>query len=136
MLDWIFLPPPFRTFVSAGLLHCRIGRITTRFWLHHPDYRQFHWFNGGSHYDGFPSGHMPVFVALGIAMWKEYPRYRTLSAAILSVLALALILTDYHFVSDVVAGAYLGVLVHGGISDRLLPFPNSRDEKRGMPSTG
>ena len=77
-----------------------------------------------------------MFVALGITVWKEYLRYRALSAAILSVLALALILTDYHFVSDVIAGAYLGVLVHGGISDRLLPFLNSREEKRGMPSTG
>jgi membrane-associated phospholipid phosphatase len=118
------------TFFLKSVLKIAVGRITTRFWLRHPDYPQFHWLNGGGHYDGFPSGHMAVFAALGLAIWKYYPRYRALSAVVLSVLAIALIVTDYHFVSDVIAGAYLGVLVHGGISNHLLPFLTSREENR------
>ena len=55
---------------------------------------------------------MAVFTALIIALWRFYPRYRPAYAGFLSVLALALIVTDYHFLSDVIAGAYLGLIVH------------------------
>jgi len=122
------------TFFLKSLLKIAVGRITTRFWLDHPGYPEFHWFNGRSHYDGFPSGHMAVFVALGIALWEFYPRQRILYAISLSVLAIALIVTDYHFVSDIIAGAYLGLIVHGGVHDHLSLMLNSCEENRRIPA--
>lgn len=89
------------------------GRITTREWLLSPGQYGFHWFQGGGAYSGFPSGHMLVFTALVAVMWRLYPAYRKGYFVFLLCMALALILTNYHFVSDVISGAYLGFLVEG-----------------------
>lgn len=87
------------------------GRTNTRFWLENRVCDDFHWFHGGGNYGGFPSGHMTVFSAFFAAVWIFYPRYRSISIGILLVLAIALVATDYHFLSDVIAGAYLGLVV-------------------------
>jgi membrane-associated phospholipid phosphatase len=102
---------PLTFFLKSALKHA-VGRIDTRFWLRHPGFDQFHWFHGRGNYTGFPSGHMAVFMALVIALWTFYPRYQSAYFGFLSVLALALIVTNYHFISDVIAGAYLGFLVN------------------------
>jgi membrane-associated phospholipid phosphatase len=86
------------------------GRINTRAWLANPVSDNFHWFHGGGDYSGFPSGHMAVFTAFFAAVWLMYPRYRPIAVGLILVLAVALIITDYHFLSDVIAGAYLGLL--------------------------
>jgi membrane-associated phospholipid phosphatase len=86
------------------------GRTNTRVWLENRVNDGFHWFHGGGDYSGFPSGHMAVFTAFFAAIWLFYPRCRSLSISLSLVLAVALIATDYHFLSDVVAGAYLGLI--------------------------
>ena len=86
------------------------GRTNTRVWLANRTSDDFHWFHGGGEYGGFPSGHMMVFSAFFAAIWLFYPRYRFISLGLALILALALIITDYHFLSDVIAGAYLGLL--------------------------
>ena len=101
---------PFAFFLKSILKH-QVGRINTRFWLLHPGFQEFHLFHGSRNYSGFPSGHMAVFTVLITALWRFYPRYRPTYVVFLSVLAAALIVTDYHFLSDVIAGAYLGLMV-------------------------
>ncbi len=96
------------SFLSKSILQFVIGRSSTRHWLHSPGMGEFHWFHGGA----FPSGHMAVFTVVVAALWTFYPRYRLASGAVLLGLAVALIATDYHFLSDVLAGAYLGWAVH------------------------
>ena len=86
------------------------GRINTRVWLESRVSDGFHWFQGGGDYSGFPSGHMTVLTAFFAAVWLFYPRYRSISIGLTLVLAVALIVTDYHFLSDVIAGAYLGLI--------------------------
>jgi membrane-associated phospholipid phosphatase len=87
------------------------GRIETRKWLLNRTLDGFHWFNGVGYYNGFPSGHMMVFVALTAVLWRYYPRPAIYYALGLSGLGIALIVTDYHFLGDVVAGSYGGLLV-------------------------
>jgi membrane-associated phospholipid phosphatase len=87
------------------------GRTNTRFWLAGHMSDGFHWFHGGENCSSFPSGHMAVFAAFFAAFWLLYPRYRSLSIGGLLLLAVALIVTDYHFLSDVIAGTYLGLAV-------------------------
>lgn len=53
---------------------------------------------------------MTVFSAFFAAIWFFYPRYRSISIGLGLVLAVALVATDYHFLSDVIAGAYLGLI--------------------------
>ncbi len=87
------------------------GRITTREWLLAPQDSGFHWFDGGEKYVGFPSGHMLVITAIVAVLWRFQPRYRTACLMMVVLLAVALLATNYHFVSDVIAGAYVGLLV-------------------------
>jgi membrane-associated phospholipid phosphatase len=87
------------------------GRITTRAWLENPTANTFHWFHGGGQYSGFPSGHMVVFTSLAGACWIFFPRYRLACISLTLGLGIALIATDYHFLSDVIAGGYLGLVV-------------------------
>lgn len=102
------------SFCLKSVLKFVFGGINTRYWLADPVARQFHWFHGYENYGGFPSGHMAVFTVLLLGLRDYYPRHRTAYAGFLFALALALILTDYHFLSDVIAGAYLGYIVHYG----------------------
>ncbi len=85
------------------------GRTDPRIWLTANKPLVFHWFDkieSGS----FPSGHMTVFAAFGTAILFYFPQYRKYVLALLIVLGAALIGTDYHFLSDVIAGAYLGYI--------------------------
>jgi membrane-associated phospholipid phosphatase len=119
------------SFLVKSVLKFMVGRIETRFWLQYPYHERFHWFHGGRHYSGFPSGHMTVFVVLVIALWKYYPRYRLTYIGLVSTLALALTVTAYHFISDIIAGAYVGFLVYYFTDRALVPY-----EKRGQGSGG
>ena len=87
------------------------GRLNTRIWLISHASDKFHWFQRGEHYDSFPSGHMMVFAAFFAALWFFYPCWRSIFAGLTLILALTLVATDYHFFSDVIAGAYLGLFV-------------------------
>jgi len=104
------------------------GRVNTRVWLIDPELCGFHWFQGGDDCNGFPSGHMVVFAALAYACWVFYPRYRFMYVSFLVLLGSALIVTDYHFLSDVIAGTYLG-WVAGILTNQLLSRSN-------LPTTG
>lgn len=86
------------------------GRTNTRVWLQNQAPDGFHWFHGANVYSGFPSGHMAVFTAFFTAIWLFYPRYRSVCIGLTLLLSIALIATGYHFLSDIIAGAYLGVL--------------------------
>ena len=85
------------------------GRTNPRAWIFHHKPLVFDWFHRfGS--GSFPSGHMTVFAALGIAILLYYPKYRKPVLFFLILLGIALIGTDYHFLSDVIGGAYLGFI--------------------------
>jgi membrane-associated phospholipid phosphatase len=99
------------SYLIKSVLKFVFGRINTRIWLDHHDWYGFHFFQGGGDYGGFPSGHMAVFATLAAALRRRYPRFSSLYLFFLLLLAAALITTNYHFLSDVIAGAYLGVLV-------------------------
>lgn len=98
-------------FVAKFYLKLLFGRIQARVWLTHPVPDVMHWFRGGPGYDSFPSGHMLVLTPLYLALWYFYPRLRPVLTLGWIVLALALIATNYHFLSDVLAGMYLGAVL-------------------------
>jgi len=116
------------TFLIKSILKFVFGGITTRFWLVSPIAREFHWFHGVDNYSGFPSGHMAVFAAIFLDLWKYYPRYRSVYGVLLFLLAMALISTNYHFLSDIVAGAYLGYVIYYFADHGLTLFHKSRAE--------
>jgi membrane-associated phospholipid phosphatase len=98
-------------FICKHFLKQLFGRLNTRLWLLHPDGFGFHWFQGGGDFSSFPSGHMAVFTALMLGIGRYIPLLRPVCGALLFVLAAALIVTGYHFFSDIAAGFYLGFII-------------------------
>jgi membrane-associated phospholipid phosphatase len=106
-------------YVAKQMLKYIFGRMNTRVWLENPVDLSFHWFHGGGEYGSFPSGHMAVFTALAVACWLFYPKYRVACLSVMIALGFAMIATDHHYLSDVIAGGYLGLVVFVG-TDRGL----------------
>ena len=97
-------------FAAKTLLQWAFGRSDAVAWVLYRELPRFHWFHWGPRLGSFPSGHMTVFTALAAAVWLHYPRYRPFCVGFLVALGAALVLTTYHFPSDVIAGAYLGAV--------------------------
>lgn len=69
----------------------------------------FHFLHGGGAYQSFPSGHTAAACAVLGVLWHWYPRWRPLYLIAALVVGLGLVAANYHFLSDVIAGAFLGV---------------------------
>ncbi len=70
--------------------------------------------------EAFPSGTMLIGTALMAVLWRRVPSGRAAWAAILLFLVLLLILTDSHWVSDIIAGTFIGATV-GWITSATMP---------------
>ena len=69
----------------------------------------FNPFHGGVGFSSFPSGHTTAICAVMSVLWICYPKFRALYALLIAAVGIGLIGADYHFLSDVVAGGFLGV---------------------------
>lgn len=119
------------SYLVKNVLKFVFGRVNTRHWLQEPNLYGFHWFQRRQGCEGFPSGHMVVIVTLLAALWRFHPKSRPYCLLVGVSLALALVATNYHFVSDVIAGTYLGVVVEA-VAFWLL-FRESRHAKGTAP---
>lgn len=103
------------TFFMKGVLQFGFGRYAPRYsksdlllFVHNPDWYGFAWFkNGGS----FPSGHMAMLSTGLTAIILYYPKSRIPALVLLLALAGILLLLNYHFISDIIAGVYLGTSI-------------------------
>jgi membrane-associated phospholipid phosphatase len=68
----------------------------------------FHPLTSGPAYESFPSGHTTAVVAVMSVLWICYPRFRMLYAAIIATVVIGLIGANFHFLSDCIAGAFIG----------------------------
>ncbi|MGH6683513.1 MAG: phosphatase PAP2 family protein, partial [Pseudolabrys sp.] len=68
----------------------------------------FNFFHGGAGYASFPSGHTAATCALISVLWILYPKLRSLYVLIVLAVAVGLIGANYHFLSDVIAGGFVG----------------------------
>jgi len=66
-------------------------------------------FHGGAGYASFPSGHTTIVCAVMTVFWICYPRFRPLYALAMVAVAIGLVGANFHFLGDVIAGAFLGV---------------------------
>jgi membrane-associated phospholipid phosphatase len=114
---------PLSFFLKTVLKHF-FGMTNARVWLADGGEFGFHWFRGGGDYNGFPSGHMVICTVLAIALIRFFPRSRSAVLFAIFLLAAALVVTGYHFVSDVVAGAYLALLVDFSVCRALYGYKN------------
>jgi membrane-associated phospholipid phosphatase len=68
----------------------------------------FNFFYSGQEFESFPSGHMASICALTVVFWICYPKFRPICAACISAMGAGLIVGNYHFLGDVIAGGFVG----------------------------
>lgn len=79
----------------------------------------FYPFHGGLGFESFPSGHTTAICAVISVLWICYPGYRLLYFICVACVCVGLIGASYHFISDIVAGCFLGTSV-GTLAVRLM----------------
>jgi membrane-associated phospholipid phosphatase len=68
----------------------------------------FHPFHGGAGYTSFPSGHTTAVCAIVSVLWICYPKLRPVYLMCALAVSFGLVAANYHFLSDVIAGGFLG----------------------------
>ncbi len=63
---------------------------------------------GGRGYHAFPSGHMTAVSAAAVSIALNWPRWRWAAAVPVALIAAGMIGANYHWVSDLIAGTFLG----------------------------
>jgi len=97
-------------FIMKTVLQFAFGHTSVRLWLQEGvplAFRPFHPYRSA----GFPSGHSLVLAAFLAAVWLYFPRMRFPAIMVMTGMAAALLATSYHFVSDILAGVWCGVLI-------------------------
>jgi membrane-associated phospholipid phosphatase len=86
------------------------GRSGPYSWLEHREFA-FHWFAGRkAELASMPSGEAAVLAATLGVLWGTLPRWRLAYLVIGGLEAVGLIWLNWHFASDVVAGAAIGTV--------------------------
>jgi membrane-associated phospholipid phosphatase len=117
--DW--LDPILRALIvvfvivaAAGLaddvLKVIFGRARPFMWLA-GDTSGFHPFRVKSQFNSFPSGHTTTSFAAAIALGALFPRLRAAFFLVAMAIGVSRIVQDVHYLSDVVAGAALGMTI-------------------------
>ncbi len=91
------------------------GRTWPETWTHdNPSFIRdgvygFNFLHEGVAYQSFPSGHTAATFSVISALWVLYPRWRILYGLAALAVCLGLIGANYHFLSDVIAGGFVGI---------------------------
>jgi membrane-associated phospholipid phosphatase len=72
---------------------------------------EFRLLHGAPYWDSFPSGTAAISAAIASVLWILAPRWRAISALIGVLLCVAVVVTNYHWIGDVIAGAFLGTSI-------------------------
>jgi hypothetical protein len=89
------------------ILKILFGRYGPYTFLSNPIGPIFNFFHGDQNCV-FPSGHMVMSSAFAAVLFREYPRTGPVFAALLGIAAFMLLIGDWHFLSDIIAGIFFG----------------------------
>ena len=96
--------------LAVDLLKVVFGRTRPKLLFADGTY-DFSWLGLAADYWSFPSGHTAAVAALVTALWCLWPRHVLFYIALASVVAASRVVTGAHYLSDVVAGGFVAVLV-------------------------
>jgi membrane-associated phospholipid phosphatase len=68
-------------------------------------------FHGGAGWASFPSGHTTAITTPAVILWFLWPELRPVWAALVVSVIAGLLGGNYHFVSDIIGGLYLGTVI-------------------------
>jgi membrane-associated phospholipid phosphatase len=69
----------------------------------------FHFFQSGTSFESFPSGHAAATAAVLSVVWILFPELRVICAIGVIAVDLGLVALNLHFLSDVIAGSFVGI---------------------------
>ncbi len=95
LITFVLKPAIGRAVPTALLANGTYG-----FWPYHP----------GEGFNSFPSGHGDQAGAIISVLWNQYPAWRRYYVAAFGLLAVTLVIGEWHFLGDVIAGAAVGIL--------------------------
>jgi lipid A 4'-phosphatase len=104
----------------ADLLKVLVGRTRPKLLFAAGAY-DFTWFGWHPDHWSFPSGHAATAAALMTALWCLWPPPLWLYVAAAALVAVSRVVTGQHYLSDVVAGAAIGVVTTRLIALWLVP---------------
>lgn len=93
--------------ITHDLLKPLFGRVVPSLYLKTGQYG-FQIFRFGAAFGSFPSGHSVQAAAILSVAWIYYPQWRLAYGAMLGSLAVALMLGQWHYLGDVIAGYMVG----------------------------
>ncbi len=116
-----FLVSSSLSILLANILKFPLKYVFSRYWPetfvnNNPSFLRdgsygFHPFHWGVSYSSFPSGHAITITAFATCIWMIYPRLRWIAVTLTLSVLLALLLLYYHFLSDLLAGSYIGIML-------------------------
>jgi undecaprenyl-diphosphatase len=95
--------------LATDLIKPLVGRLRPKL-LFEADLYGFDPFRIGYEYNSFPSGHATTVFALAAALSFFFPRWRLPLFSFAAVVGLSRIIVGAHYLSDVMAGATVGVM--------------------------
>ena len=117
------------TFIATNLITNQLkyafGRTWPETWIEkNPSLVQngvfgFNPFHGGLGFASFPSGHVAAVCAVMAVLWWSYARLRPIYVACVAAVAVGLIGANYHFLSDILGGIFVG-LSAGYVTTKIL----------------
>ena len=110
--------------LAADIIKIVVGRTRPKLLFASGTY-DFTWFGLHADHWSFPSGHATTIAALMTALWCLWPRPLWLYVAAAGVVAASRVVTDQHYLSDVIAGVALGVVAARLLASRFLPRDDS-----------
>jgi membrane-associated phospholipid phosphatase len=96
--------------MSADLIKYTLGRYRPKL-LFQDGLYGFDFFHVDHGMTSFPSGHANTMAALALALYYLFPRYGLLYLCVAVLVSASRVVIGAHFLSDVVVGAYLGIVM-------------------------
>jgi membrane-associated phospholipid phosphatase len=121
--------------VTKNQLKAIFGRTWPDTWIAnnpsfiHDGVYGFNLFHGGAGYASFPSGHTTVICAVISVLWMSYPKFHALYLLVVLAVTIGLLGANYHFLSDIIAGAFVGVST-GGMTAALWQARQVRQSRK------
>ena len=109
------------SFISTSLINSQLkyafGRTWPAIWIeNNPSLIQngsfgFNPFHGGLGFAAFPSGQAAAVCSVMAVLWWSYLSWRPIYVAVVGAVSIGLIGANYHFLSDILGGMFLGISV-------------------------
>jgi membrane-associated phospholipid phosphatase len=93
---------------AAHVLKIVFGRVPPEALLVDGTY-EFHFFDGGSGFDSFPSSHAAMAAGVAAAASALWPEYRVIFIVLAALIAASRFLTGAHYLSDALVGFAVGL---------------------------